>query len=1513
MINENIDYPLDSTVSDQAGLAELLDKEQVEAAKLKLASDAVDVNQTNFLNETPLVIAIRKGYIDVAKILMSKPRIDLHVQSYLTGTALTTAIFYERDDLIDDLLRLDAKLDGGFDKTHPGALLVAVRRQSKKLVEKLLYAGADIDSYGDDGYQAPPDWVWEEEIPSCFSYCGPFVFNLPIIVAIDENKEEILPFLKGKANLDKEDVYGRTAKQMLASRQESQVSSELYTVSYSRDRKKGAGFWKQDLHKSALPSFEKVGDSRVFYCDYTDWFLRFQSILSSFKNNLIQDEFLPNFQLFLLNFGQFNANFSLKELQRLSYPKPPFAISVGYDYLRATDTWAMQIISQEYCRQTYHKDLQCVWVDSDYFWDELKRYANSRLFSSNNSHLIALKQELIKNEWKLSRPFFVEIVKPNGKNIDNAIKKTRDGDIKKFLNRLSNEEKGKISEIYLKEKLIYYFKDTFNPESKFDTPMQSIVFRGSMGEPNVTIYQLINSLGYRIDPTRAIWNLLNIYPLLFFDVSQTQKFFENFNATNYYKKYVHALEKPSLEQFQKEVITSISSREMVSTNNINFDSDICKLERLADDAKAEVKLYSGYLYHYLCRYNSNDQNSVIRMFADLEMKRNLDRFFYAVENNNIGFSVRAVQAITEVMELDLSLKEESVSFDSIVKNSYFGDSIYFRKAAILPYAMRSFVRVLQSVASDSDLIISAANQVYYELLENFEKIHESKVKIYLIRHVEEIRPETTLIFMDIHPNNVVETTQYSHDIIYLLNKMQTWESICRTLVLDVTLNALNDPEIQAVLKQAHSLIEQGLLNLVLVQSLTKFAQLGLDKRSAGCSIIFNNDNDSWREFNSKFDEIERAEMMDQLTTRFFSYFMSYHADLLKSYLEMVNKNNRHVYVETIKQLDKLETIGINRFCITTSSDPKACYVAINMHSLLFENTSGSGQLSFRRTSEEIESFSQDVLDHLVYPLCEFYGLPISARASIGFPLTSVNIVYDSLRFTIGIENDQQLNNYIQILTYVAFVLNRQREFNLFFSFTLVNNNFLLDLGREKKDCSFPFLNKEILKNSSKFIFSIFKINKNALNRYVRARVIYFNEKVKQFTAMTRNNSLRDNSFNFEFQNQGLNGSRMHVEINNGVTIFSSNSRTYNETDVCVQLDGESVRLSDSRLDIQKKRMAIACLSGCSFEGISCQNVQLIFGAFGSYISLSSFYIIKPDKLKYGPFYINQEEAFFTFDEKEVTLSIAGRSSNDFLLIKKGNTLIPFLDMSLEERKFYISEAAYEAGGYLDPRMEYMHYQPKLPRYLPRFFIQNKKLIMENDIVCVQFNRVTIYKRFIAKDKTCIEIDYWGEKDPVFSRFLSLITAILVKERNNMSFLGGYYEFRHFLFSCSFSSAGKIFEKAVACVLLNRIKLKNLLDLSLKDKHVQPKTYSFSLQGYSQLQWPSGRKGVDNINDGVLVDAVLNKLSAFFIPETTNPRLSHEQNYLTADLLSRSNIFSAAASMTASSPAQADIVRNNAVG
>ena len=220
-----------------------------------------------------------------------------------------------------------------------------------------------------------------------------------------------------------------------------------------------------------------------------------------------------------------------------------------------------------------------------------------------------------------------------------------------------------------------------------------------------------------------------------------------------------------------------------------------------------------------------------------------------------------------------------------------------------------------------------------------------------------------------------------------------------------------------IIVQALQLINDGRLNLIVIQSLTKFSQLGLDKRSAGLFIMLNNNDDHWKDANKKLKVLEEAESVDDTTLRFFSYFYQC-ADDLRQYIKIINSNTRCVYDSVMRQLDQLEVLSRERFQLTLSSDQSACYIALNVNGWV-----GIVNKDFRLTEKEMEKFLKDLLIHFIHPLCGLLNLSLTERMSIGFPLSSVNVVFDSLRITIGLESKEELDHFTDVLAFVAFVLN----------------------------------------------------------------------------------------------------------------------------------------------------------------------------------------------------------------------------------------------------------------------------------------------------------------------------------------------------------------------------------------------------------------------------------------------------------------------------------------------------------
>ena len=200
-----------------AFLVSAIKAEQYDIALYLLSHSAVDVNSTNDLNETALIVAATKGHGQLVKELLEHSNIDTHIQSYIFGTALTSATFHKHNAIASELLEYEKIYN---EALHPAVLNWAVRCNNIDLVKQLIDKGADVNSVGDIGYIQPPDWVRSEMIKEYIN--SPFdpnpnnpTFNLPLTFAIlneDEDMVKLLldhgadPSKKGWQNQSPEDM-----------------------------------------------------------------------------------------------------------------------------------------------------------------------------------------------------------------------------------------------------------------------------------------------------------------------------------------------------------------------------------------------------------------------------------------------------------------------------------------------------------------------------------------------------------------------------------------------------------------------------------------------------------------------------------------------------------------------------------------------------------------------------------------------------------------------------------------------------------------------------------------------------------------------------------------------------------------------------------------------------------------------------------------------------------------------------------------------------------------------------------------------------------------------------------------------------------------------------------------------------------------------------------------------------------------------------------------------------------
>lgn len=1331
---------------------------------------------------------------------------------------------------------------------------------------------------------------------------------------------------------------------------------------------------------------------------YTSWFKRFQQVLFSYRKGLISENDFVSFQMFLLEAGQFNANFTLEEIRTLQYPKSPFALSSQHRYLRTGSTWSMQILCQYYCSLPENTGTFPILVASDLFFEELSRYCGSYYCSpSEIQNLVDLNQSLVSDQdlcW-------IEIDRSSVGKLNQDIRNNK--------------------------KIVFYYRDSLSSSSA-TIPfinMTAVVFLNSSSF--LAGCRIVNSLGYRVDPVQVTRNLLRLpkYHFLFFDKSTTSDFLNNFKKIKSFTELPES-EKNSFRVLENKILSELENPDILSLPVVfSYNSQL--FSRYVDSLIGGFKIYGEYLKNYLSRYVSHATNTTLRMVCDKELTEALNLFFESCHANNWPAVVGSIQTIVEIMQLDLMLYPLENCISNIIQTRYL-NNFPVQNVALTSYAMKAFARILQSFQIQSLLKIESTNQSYYELLENLHKLSPSSYALNQIRHIDEISLDDDIIFLELHPNNVIETKQFPHDPNRLIEKIEMENhNKPRTLVVDITLNALDDREIQDFLSRAMTLVQSGYLNIVLIQSLTKFAQFGLDKRSAGLIVLIN-DGISWETFNARFNKILAKEKVDPAIESFFNFFLIFNQEQLKQYIQEINKNVRFVYQETLKSLDFLEVLNREKFNITMSSDLQACYVAINMNGLIPSVEQGNfdiegadlylmseqqeesldqspallrlnGSFTFRIITKDIhrpivvelsvpevdasrlnlnefftqnfykkkvflplhdrlslnykivdylinnghihlglehkhrsfslnsndaQKFSDDLLQYLIQPLCNFLKLPLTSRSSIGFPLTNVTAVNSSLRFTIGLEIKQQLLDYSYVLSYVAFILNRQQDLQLFFYrpigciLGLMSEAKEPEVLRELENCHSPSI---ILKSDNNFeliinrsggikripapaeydlnnLHTFFNKNYNrkkisllyddeiiqwitlkgghafpTKEREYPLRIEFFKEKLEQFKAMLPG-SKQHYKIEFDmFQKYKTRHLKMVVDFNNGFLKVQPEFLGFqyvSPTFVTIPEDRITVPIRNrgdiqiTELDTLTRCMIAACFTQVYFPYKKIyNNVNHLIDNLNYTLSFPSFEIINKWNIRliYGPFDIQNstnDEVFFSFHQNTMEVILNGTQFwLENVVFEQSSMRVPLTDISIHDQAFLIQAGCY----YADNRDQY------LPQGYGKTILLNfddNKLILSRYIELYRMAGVSIYYCSMGKSLSCYEIDYWGEKDPQFSRFLRLMTAIYVKEvlKNyfpNINFNFRNSQFTHFLFNVDSKNVfTAVFKQVVDRVYACKKKLNDLLQ-----KYPIPITQD--IFHWDFISWPDGYNppaNVGSISNVVLIKGAFAVLEEF---------------------------------------------------
>lgn len=266
-----------------------------------------------------------------------------------------------------------------------------------------------------------------------------------------------------------------------------------------------------------------------------------------------------------------------------------------------------------------------------------------------------------------------------------------------------------------------------------------------------------------------------------------------------------------------------------------------------------------------------------------------------------------------------------------------------------------------------------------------------------------INNDCDVFFLDIYPNEVTLPSVArvdSQKVVQDLLKARNGKPL--TVVIDTSTSFFCGSEIQDLVDNFKQQIENGLLNIVVVNSLAKFSMAGLDKYTGGVVQTYNNPK-VFKSFNDILIQQQSREKLSPEAERFFSLFFAIGHDDIHEYLDLINRNTQRLYE---RLAPKLQTPDALIRLAERESDK------IPMLSFQFDKI--ANQLCNNQDNDvknKVKANISTLLQYYIYALAKSEGLPLDVRVSFGFAHSNLNECWIALRLTVGIENDEILKKY----------------------------------------------------------------------------------------------------------------------------------------------------------------------------------------------------------------------------------------------------------------------------------------------------------------------------------------------------------------------------------------------------------------------------------------------------------------------------------------------------------------------
>ncbi|MDE7271075.1 MAG: DUF4157 domain-containing protein [Acetatifactor sp.] len=437
------------------------------------------------------------------------------------------------------------------------------------------------------------------------------------------------------------------------------------------------------------------------------------------------------------------------------------------------------------------------------------------------------------------------------------------------------------------------------------------------------------------------------------------------------------------------------------------------------------------------------ENDRIPAFVWYQLDYYLDAALHS-ENHLVDFT-RNIQAIHEIILLGIELQGEAAAprgeeFRLDAPGAKGPGAELYQGAYLADYGLKAFAQVYDAAIAqhaadvsrkEKPLRVAAFYNIYFELTEKLnattganpgrvemkapENVEEFIAKLGNSESAEEAQNRLPdIIMIDIHPNDATKKIITQNDVAKMLGVINGYITLNDsrkkiTVIVDITLNQATDDEVAGIRERAADYLADGWLNLVFVQSLTKFAQMGMDKHSGGLVFSYNK-ADEWKQFNDSLQESRQADPVDPYMQRYFQMLFDNASDEQREYIDIIRNNTRYVQEQLMGRL------AATAITLSVNDDPGSCYVAWHYE----ESYAAVCELYKRYKQEENEPYSLHefniaILEKGINVQMSKHKLPVAMRFSFGFPISNLGETGNEVRFTIGTETSEKLDEYIELI------------------------------------------------------------------------------------------------------------------------------------------------------------------------------------------------------------------------------------------------------------------------------------------------------------------------------------------------------------------------------------------------------------------------------------------------------------------------------------------------------------------